>query len=243
LLASPAAAHDFWAGVKDSSDSRPTFFIGYGHAFPAGEAIPAEDIERYDPVKVIGPSGEVALVMGAEAFAFAPAEALPEGTYVVLTSSKSGFGSRTPDGWARQSKAQNPAAANCVFGGSYGKATVNVGPAGDGRPATEPVGQKLEIVPQVSPVGLRVDQPFPVKILFEGQPLPRAQVGAFFAGMTENNSALAFSASTDKDGLVEIIPLRSGQWLAKVNKSDPYPDQAVCDKESYNATLAFTVID
>jgi uncharacterized GH25 family protein len=41
--------------------------------------------------------------------------------------------------------------------------------------------------------------------------------------------------------LVSLIPLRPGQWLAKVTHSFPYPDQAICDNESYTASLAFTV--
>jgi uncharacterized GH25 family protein len=80
-----------------------------------------------------------------------------------------------------------------------------------------------------------------VKVLFNGEPVAGASVGAFFAGFTEDNEALAFSASTDQDGLVEIIPLRSGNWLAKVSKSDPYADEKVCDRESYSASLAFKI--
>jgi uncharacterized GH25 family protein len=105
------------------------------------------------------------------------------------------------------------------------------------------VGHKLEIVPQINPAMIKVGDKFPVKVLFDGQPLPAASLGAFFAGFSEENEALAFQAPTNKDGLVDIVPLRPGDWLAKVSKSDPYPDESVCGRETYSASLAFSIVE
>jgi uncharacterized GH25 family protein len=181
------------------------------------------------------------LNQGPKAQAFVSAEPLTADNYYVLAGSKIGFASRTPSGYARKSKVEEPTATTCSYGANYGKNLIGLNLSGDESFVTKPIGQKLEIVPQINPEKVKVGGKLPVKVLFDGKPLANANVGAFFAGFSEHNQALAFSSSTDKDGLVEIIPLRPGKWLAKVSQSSPYSDLKICDRETYSATFAFTI--
>ena len=240
---SAASAHDFWAGVDGpAADGKLTVFIGFGHNFPAGEAIEAEAVaERYLTPTLTGPQGSVALGQGAEPRAFATGEALGSGTYLAGVQTKVSFSGPTPSGYVRKSKLEEPSMTRCSYGASFGKAVVNAGGAADNDAAQKPLRHKLEIVPKANPASVKQGQALPVTVLFDGAPLPRATVEAYFAGFTEDNSAFAFSAPTNKDGEVSIIVLRPGAWLAKVAKRDPYSNLEECDVESYTATLTFEI--
>ncbi|MDR3205380.1 MAG: DUF4198 domain-containing protein [Deltaproteobacteria bacterium] len=243
LAASPLMAHDFWAKTEGpAADGKLTVAIGYGHNFPEGEKLKAEDVsERYQPPKLFSPKGEVKLVPESEPGVFVTESPLTKDTYLITVDSKTSFSSQTPNGWVRKSKKEDPSATRCTFGANFGKSIVNIDVATNKEAAAKVVGQKLEIVPLINPYEVRVGQPFPVKVLFDQKPLARVSLGAYFAGFSEDNSAYAFSAYTNKDGEVSIIPLMPGQWLAKVVKSDPYSDPAVCDNENYTASFTFTV--
>ncbi|MDR1109872.1 MAG: DUF4198 domain-containing protein [Deltaproteobacteria bacterium] len=243
LFAWPAQAHDFWAGVDKATLGEPAIvFLGFSDDFPIGEEITAEDYaKRYMPAKLIGDKGELGLEPGAKANVFQGVSPLENGTYFVVTESQNSFVSRTPSGPSWKSKLEEPEATACFYGAVYGKNLFVLGEAGDEDFIARPLGQKLEIVPQLDPGTLKPGDKFPVKVLLDGQPLAGANVGAFFAGFTADNEALAFSQATDQDGQVEIIPLRPGEWLAKVNHMNPYSDTKVCDRESYSASLAFTI--
>jgi uncharacterized GH25 family protein len=243
-LAGPSSAHDFWAGTSGpGQDGRLTVFIGFGHDFPVGEEIGADEAGRYEAPRLMGPGGEVALSPGAGPASSTTSQALANGTYLAAVETKAGFGGRNPDGWVAKSKREDPTVTRCSYGGSFGKAVVNVGGSADNQAASKPVGHKLEIVPALNPAGAKVGEPFPVKVLLDGQPLPRAEVKAYFAGFTPENSAFAFSASTNRDGAVDVIPLRPGQWLILTSHSRPYHDQAECDTERWGASLAVTIAE
>ncbi|MDR1111759.1 MAG: DUF4198 domain-containing protein [Deltaproteobacteria bacterium] len=245
LSSVPALAHDFWAGVEKAAiGEQIQVFQGFGHGFPVADEIKADVYaERFEPVRLVGLGSEIKLTQGALAQNFVSEESLAAGSYYVLAASKLGFASRTPNGFVRKSRAEEPSAVSCSFGANFGKNLLNLGQAGPEAFVSKPVGHKLEIVPQVNPWKVKVGDKFPVKVLFDGQPLPAASVGAFFAGFSDRNAALAFQAETDQDGLVDIVPLRPGNWLAKVSKSDPYPDESVCGRETYSASLAFSIVE
>jgi uncharacterized GH25 family protein len=216
--------------------------FGYGHGFPGVDALdPAEFQKRFNAPRLIGPAGELALTQGKDAMTYVSSEPLAQGTYLALIENKPGFGSGTPDGYRPGSKKDNPTALTCTLAHRYGKEVVAVG-----GPATgfdKPQGQALEIVPMIDPTRLKAREPFPVKILFNGKPLPGAEVTAYFAGFTPHNAANAFTAQADKDGAVEIIPLAPGEWLAKVSETADYPDAATCDRENWIASLTFSVTE
>ena len=245
IMTCPALAHDFWAGTQGpASDGKLKVFIGFGHNFPTGEEITAENLAaRYEPVLLHSANGLVPLAAATEPRALVTAEALAQGTYLAAVTTKVGFSGRSPDGWVNKSKKEDPTVTNCAYGGNFGKAVVNIGGASDEAAAAKEIGHVLEIVPLANPATVKVGQPLPVKVLFKGQPLPRAAVNAYFAGFTEKNTAFAFSSNTNREGTVDIIPLRAGDWLATVDVTEPYSDLSVCDRERYEASLAFKILD
>ena len=242
LAASPIMAHDFWAGAQLAREGQPiTAIIGFGHNFPEGEVIKPELIgARYNPLKLLGAEGELALKGGAEARLFTSDQPLKKAVYLVLASSIPTFRTTTPDGLVSKPKNEVLGATACRFSSSFGKAVVNVGGADEAALSVKPVGHELELVPQVNPATVRAGQRFPVLVMLNGRPLPSAVVEAYFAGFSDEGS-YAFSGRTNKDGLVNIIPLKGGQWLARVSNSSPYPDPAKCDTTNLNASLTFTI--
>jgi ABC-type Co2+ transport system, periplasmic component len=244
FASSPALAHDFWAGAQTLTEGQPlTAVLGFGHNFPEGEAIVADQIGvRYNPLKVLGPDGELSLKKGSETKLYVSEQPLAKGTYLVLSTTIPMFRSNTPEGWISKPKNEALAATTCRFASSFGKAVVNTGGAKDTALASKPVGHDLEIVPQINPAQIKAGQKFPVKVLFKGRPMPGASVEAFFAGFSDDGS-YAFAGQTNQEGLINIIPLKGGEWLAKVSESRPYSDQAKCDTENYNASLTFTIAD
>ncbi|MDR2459536.1 MAG: DUF4198 domain-containing protein [Deltaproteobacteria bacterium] len=244
-LACPAMAADFWASIQESELDKPAVVaLGYGNKFPTPEPMSERFFElHYLPVKIVGTQGPVEASTGLEAWIFTTTTPLAAGFYQVLVESKPAFWSRAGSG-PQENKPKNEVdgATSCTVYVNYGKAVITLGtPTGTDYSAIQ--GQKLEIVPQKDPSTIKNGEPFPVQVLFDGKPAVRAEVSAFFAGFTEDNSSYAFSGNTNDQGVVNIIPLRAGTWLARVTKSQDYADKAVCDRESFTSTFTFTVAD
>ncbi|MDR1080825.1 MAG: DUF4198 domain-containing protein [Deltaproteobacteria bacterium] len=240
---SPALAHDFWAAAADPAEGSPaTVVFGYGHGFPEVDVLKDGDFAtRFSPPRLIGPEGDIPVTRGKDAMTYVSEAPLAGGTYTVATENRAGFGSSTPEGYRRGSRKDNPTATACSFSHRYGKEIIALGgPAGGYDRA---IGQALEIVPQADPTAVKLRVPFPVKVLFNGRPLPGAEMTAYFAGFTPDNSASAFAALTDGDGMVNIVPLAPGKWLARVSEESDYADGAVCDRESWAASLTFSVTE
>ena len=245
LLQSQTYAHDFWTIEKEATAGTPlTVLLGFGDNFPGGEEITAEQMKaRFEPLRAWGPDGELSLTPGSEPRLAVSEKPIATGSYVLAASSQVGFNSQTPDGWIRLPKNETKGATRYGYGGNFAKAIVNVGDSTDSTAIQKTLGHKLEIVPLANPATVKVGQTFPVKGLKDGQPLPNARLGAYFEGFTADGSAQAFSAMTGKDGVVNIIPLHSGYWLAEVNFRGPYADTVKCDTENFNASLTFRIND
>ena len=235
-----AGAHEFWAGILGPEvDGRYVLFAGWGDGFPANEG--AEGLDGLAKPRLAGPGGELELTPAEACGEYATSEPLGAGTYVAQVNDKARFFGRTESGWIEKSKAEDPAVTRCNYGGHFGKAVLNVGGAGDPKSAGAVLGHKLEIIPLNDPAAIEAGRPFPLKVLYDVEPAQNLKVEAYFAGLTPDNSAMAFSRQTDADGLVELIPLKAGLWLAMATREAPYGDQAVCDKEIFSATLAFEI--
>jgi uncharacterized GH25 family protein len=238
-----ALAHDFWAEAEAPKPNQQlTAVIGYGHNFPEGEDIKPEAFEaRYNQPKVYGDNGQITLTPGKNNRYYLTAEKLPAGNYIVTTETNAAFSTRTKEGWESKPKNEVNDPVKCSNYYRYGKEAIVLGSAKYDGLAAKPLGQDLEIVPQVDPSKIKVGQPFPVKVIYKGQPLRGGEVSAYIAGLVKDNAALFFQASTNPEGIVNIIPLKAGDWLAKVSVDEPYPDPKVCDGINYTATLTFRV--
>jgi hypothetical protein len=92
----------------------------------------------------------------------------------------------------------------------HSKTFVRIGEPQSDRSWAEPVGMRLEIVPEKDPTALRVGDEFPVRVLKDGAPMAAFPLGIVFEG-----SAKGRIEKTDADGLVTFRVDRKGRCLLR----------------------------
>jgi uncharacterized GH25 family protein len=244
LVPQVLSAHDLWSTADNPAPGKAlSAAVGYGHHFPALEAIPAEEYPLFK-VSVIGPKGSLAVDPGNPNYIWTTKEAVEAGSYLVVTDVTPVFWSKSPDGWSMKNKKDTPGAISCEYTVESAKGVVDVGAAGSNSAITKPVGLPIEIVPSVNPATVGVGGKIPLKVLLNGKPAAAATVNARYAGfdkLTDSTSTYAFSGVTDKDGVVNFVPLAEGEWIVKAQSEKPYADLSSCDKDSYGSTLHFKI--
>ena len=161
------------------------------------------------------------------------------GVYTVAAQRKATFYTKTTDGWKKQSKEGLDNVLRCSRSHKSAKALLAV----DAEGATlekGALGHPLEIIPQVSPASLRAGDYFPVQLLLRGKPY-QGKLFATYMGFSTEKDVFAYTAKTDKEGMGKIRILQPGVWLIKAEYEEPYPDQKVCDVESFSATLTLEI--
>lgn len=109
----------------------------------------------------------------------------------------------------------------------FAKSIVIVG-KGSGSVSTV-FGDKIEIVPLKNPDEVKVGGDFPVKVLFEGNPLS-THVYAVYEGYTSSDKPFPIVTHTDENGIANIKIIQKGKWLITVSHS-----------MEFIATLTFTI--
>ena len=101
---------------------------------------------------------------------------------------------------------------------------------------TQPLGLPLEIVPEVNPYGDPRPAALPVRVLYQGQPLPGALVK-----LTElEHDAEPFETHrTDTAGRATFSLPNQGTWLLNVIWTQPLPKSAATDFETVFSSLSF----
>ena len=118
------------------------------------------------------------------------------------------------------------------------KTILCVGPADDALYArTE--GLWLEIIPEQSPCGLRAGDTLSVRVLFEGQPLAGAHLGAGYEGVAGHKYPIWIV--TDPQGRATLRLDRSGVWFVRTLHMVPAAQDAEADWHSAFSTLTFEV--
>lgn len=118
------------------------------------------------------------------------------------------------------------------------KAIVRVGAGGPGDPCRV-VGLPLEIVPLRDPFALRVGDTLQARVLFQGKPLPEANVGWHLPGDGESPRG---STRADAQGAVWIPIARTGLMTLRLTHMTR-PKAAEYEWESFWTTLTFHVPD
>jgi len=241
LLTPPSAfAHDFWVTVPQSENKVFTADIGYGHDFPRSEPIPEDRIHLFAPLRLVTPDDVITLDQVGENYAYQKKLDLKKGSYMVLGLCRSSFWSKGPGGWAQKDRIQRPDATIVREAILCTKTVFNIEGATDSKLITAPAGQRLEIVPMVNPSNVKVGSKFPVKVLYDGEPVKTTSVTATFAGFSDRNYQ-AFQGETDLKGQIDILPLKPGCWIAKTKHVLKHPDQARADEFVLVATLTFNI--
>lgn len=250
-VALPAAAHEVWVNADHTHGGEILKAqLGYGH-YPEFEPIAADRLHIFpQPLQLHTPDGKINLVQRGQNFEFQTEKPVADGSYILSGQYRPTFWSRNADGWKQQNMTQMRDAQYCEQTSMFGKSIVNVGHDSAAKSfISRPLGHMLELVPLENPANLRVGEPFPVRVLFNGEPLPDATVVATFDGFTHRDpadkshrlEAQAFSDTTRADGVVNIIPLRQGAWKARVVHKTEFSDQTVCQKLAAYATLTFDI--
>lgn len=231
-------AHIFWLlpEASVSEVGKPvTVEIGFGHKFPKDEEIKAE---RLQFIKVMGPGGQEVPVtkLSTTKYAFTPAAA---GTYAALAQMLPGFVTRTPDGMKMQTKKEVPD-ANLCFRFDFAAKTL-LG-AGDGPQGfDQSVKSSLEVIPLQAPGALKVGDEFPVRIVFQGQPLAGAEIKVTHDQWQDPKELFALKAKTDAEGEFRLKLDKPGRWLLIANHTTPYHNLTECDENKYQGSLTFAV--
>ncbi|HEX9636110.1 MAG TPA: DUF4198 domain-containing protein [Acidobacteriota bacterium] len=116
------------------------------------------------------------------------------------------------------------------------KTILQVGPAEPGGAATQALGQRLEIVPEVHPGTLATGARLPLRVLFEGEPLP----GRLVRCMVRTAAELEVQeARTDADGRCSFVLRAAGETLIRLvhmRRADP---ASAAEWESFWGALTF----
>ena len=120
------------------------------------------------------------------------------------------------------------------------KSIVAVGPRN--RQASEqvlrPFGLRLEIVPVSSPYATPRPAQFPVRVLYDGQPLPGALVKLM---NLDRNLTVADQQRTSAAGIATFAMPPGGSWLMSVVWTKPLTNASDADYETTFSSLTFGV--
>ncbi|MDR1111164.1 MAG: DUF4198 domain-containing protein [Deltaproteobacteria bacterium] len=238
-----AVAHDFWLSPVKAIEGEPVVLtLGYGHNFPEGEDIPAENLaDRFGPIVLEGPDAPHGLTGGSDSRILVGDKPLSGGGYLAHGSTTPLFLTQTTSGWVIKPKdevqGEGLVPVNSNLSVKHAKAVFVVGDGPTGI-LDSVVGQKLELVPLANPARLVVGDHLPVRLLFEGKPLAKATVDVFGVG----EEVPSQSVMTDDSGLARIEVARQGVCRAMVNHLVPYGgDRTKAENELNIATLVYII--
>ncbi|MDO9575135.1 MAG: DUF4198 domain-containing protein, partial [bacterium] len=246
MVSSNAYAHYLWVNVDNynpEASEEITISLGWGHLFPVDSQIAADKIER---VYLISPEGKeipLELKAGKEKGLVLPVKIKLEktGTYLVVVEKKSGFVTKTTEGYKYQSKKGLKGVIKSASSWSEGsaKAIINVeGTAGGSF--QKAINQRYQIIPLDDPGKLKEGDYLRVKVILDGKPYSTL-VYATYAGFAAEKDTFAYTTRTDKEGIAKIKILKPGIWLIKASDKIPYPDTGEADNYSFTSSLTFGI--
>lgn len=253
-LTEPVEAHDFWLQPQ-------RFWIGPGTAVPiailVGHGVDrapwAVASNRVVALRGIGPTGVVdhLATLRARAVAAIPAMrfAAP-GTHIVAIQSSHSRSELpavrfndylkeeglTPAIRMRARAGKTGAAGREIYS-RRAKALVQVGPPGARQPhVTRPLGLTLEIVPERNPYEAGRTPRFPLRILYQGRPLPGALVK--LTNLDADQKPVATRLSDGTGRAVFTVP-SSGNWQFNVVWTRPLGSDPRADFDTTFSSLTF----
>ncbi len=240
FFSNQASGHYPWVnadGYSLHTGESPKINIGYGHGYPLGSFLQEEDLED---ILLLDPAGKKFPLKAANVIEYEPEEALSEpGIYTVAAQRKATFYTKTTDGWKKQTKEGLDNVLRCSRSHKSTKGLLMVD-AQDAAASKAELGHPLEIILQANPASLRAGDYLPVQLLLRGKPY-QGKIFATYMGFSTEKDVFAYTAKTDKEGMGKIRILQPGVWLIKAEYEEPYPDQKVCDVESFSATLTLEI--
>jgi uncharacterized GH25 family protein len=246
LIPCAVGAHMLWLNASDYAPKEGesvSIEIGFGHHYPRDEALGKGRMERVYAVDSNGKELPLEQVSTTD-YRFMPPT---QGTYQIIAVMKPGFVTKTTDGRKMGSKKEYANAIDCFAFRMVATALISVGSPGAVFAASGKT--PLEVVALKAPSSLKVGDPLPVKVTFQGKPVTGVKVQA--ANSQNKTQAVpkhegevhgmgqhwAQEVETNGDGVSVFKVTSRGAWLFMVNYEAPYEDQSECDRYSYRTSL------
>jgi uncharacterized GH25 family protein len=247
-----AKAHEFWLQPQQfwsqPAQAMPlSMRVGHGD-HSARSSIPARRITRFE---VIGP-GDDAMDLRSKVHPGADMELqLDEpGAYVVVLATDNQARSDLPadrfndylraEGLTPALLAREQAGLMNAEGSErysrQAKSVVQVGAAQPRSNVTQPVGLRLEIVPEIDPYAQPRSAQLPVRVMFEGKALAGALVKL---SNPADDLTATVSRITNDDGRATFDMPRQGHWLLHVTWTKLLPSSDEADFDTVFASLTF----
>lgn len=244
-----ASAHELWVNAPSTlaADQTLEADLGYGHEFPTPEKIADDRLKIFKPLAVVGSKGSSDMTQEGENYHYRSGAKLEKGSYWISAVYQPSFWSKDKEG--KWSQGDLKTVANAESCGQYemlSKAPVIVDGGFDSEFFRKPIGQALEIVPQKDFSEFKAGELFPVQVLLKGEPLAGAKVTATSdeilkkdpEALHDEREPQIFAGTTDKNGVVNIIPLAGGTYKIFTKHSQPFSgDSSQCNESSWKATL------
>ncbi len=253
LVASPLLAHDFWLQpvrfqVAPNAPLPATFQVGHGTLRERwnnnNRIVALADHfggQRTDLRGALRSDGDADIVMRFSApglhvlgmqstFAFSELPAIRFNDY----AKEEGLARIVA---ARQSAGQTGAAGRERYS-RRAKSLIQVGAqtAANQRMATQPIGLKLEIVPERNPYALDASRMLPVHVLYNGRRLANATVK--LTNLANDAKPVAI-AVTDRTGRARFRIPANGNWLLNVVWGEPVAGNPRFDFDTTFSSLTF----
>jgi hypothetical protein len=100
-------------------------------------------------------------------------------------------------------------------------------------------GHRLEIVPQIAPLSVGINQVLPVQVLFEGKPIMGLRVSSGCESL--NDGRYLSHTLTDENGMTDVEISENGHWFARTHFIRPHLDRENFDWESFWASVSFQI--
>ena len=251
----PASAHDFWLQPRDfrvspGASVSATLQVGHG-SFRQRSPIPAG---RITSLRSIGPKGVVDQRSGLHVGGpeeDAELQFSEGGTHVVVLETDDTTSSLPATRFNDYLKAEGLSPAirrreqtdtadkpGRELYSRRAKSIVQVGPldSGSRTQVTEPVGLTLEIVTERNPYLLKPAESLPVRVIYDGQPLPGALLK--LTDLDADDRPLE-SQVTDSAGRAEFTFPHRGSWLLNVVWTKPIFANRTADYITTFSSLSF----
>ena len=259
-LVVPVTAHEFWVTPSRwvlEPGARATILADVGDQFPGGNSYTTPD--RIESIRLVGPDSDTALAppYRREKDSLAAEAQLPPrpGTYLGVVVVKPRVGDKSglvfqqhivhqgldDVGESRAKQGETGKAVRERYS-RYGKTLFRVGNGGGTAHVVQPIGLKIELVPQVDPTAVPVGSTLRFRLLLDGKPAPKALVGAISATSKSAPESWPLTARTDANGEVGFKLNEPGPWLVRAVRTvrrTGETGELAADWESYWASLFF----
>ena len=217
LQALAASAHDYWIEPKEAG-----YMLVFGHGSQRLEFEP----EKVTSLKAID-SRSQELAIKKEKKGKGLLLTIVGQPAQVTAVIDNGYWSKTIYGWKEEPKRKASRVVEAIRQFFYTRALLSWSDA-----AQDPTsGHTISIIPLQNPFIMKAGDTFQIKVLYNGNPLPNAEVTG-----GEHNSF----GKTDKDGTIKV-PLIAGTNLLSIEHKEKIQNDPDADALDETATLTFEV--